>query len=179
LKRPEIDLFNIQKAQLESTKTLLSNIRSPKLMAFALGGYGNPGLNMLDNSFQPYYIVGLKFNCKIYDWNATQQQKKVLNINQSIIDNQKELFSLNTSIELEQQSAEIEKIIQLLKSDIEIVALRNKIVELSDAQLKNGIITSSDYVSNITLKYEAEINLKIHQIQLKLAKANYNVIKGN
>ena len=121
-------------------------------MAFALGGYGNPGLNMLDNSFQPYYIVGLKFNCKIYDWNATQQQKKVLNINQSIIDNQKELFSLNTSIELEQQSAVIEKIIQLLKSDIEIVALRNKIVELSDAQLKNGIITSSDYVSNITLK---------------------------
>ena len=121
MKRPEIDLFNIQKAQLESTKTLLSNIRSPKLMAFALGGYGNPGLNMLDNSFQPYYIVGLKFNCKIYDWNATQQQKKVLNINQSIIDNQKELFSLNTSIELEQQSAEIEKIIQLLKSVVKLI----------------------------------------------------------
>jgi outer membrane protein TolC len=179
LVRPEIDLFNIQKEQLESSKMLLSNNRSPKLMAFALGGYGNPGLNMLDNSFQPYYMVGLKFNWKIYDWNATQQQKEVLNINQAIIDNQKEVFNLNTSIELKQQGAEIEKIIQLLKSDIEIVALRNKIVDLSDAQLKNGIITSSEYVSNITLKYEAEINFKIHQIQLKLAKANYNVIKGN
>jgi outer membrane protein TolC len=179
LVRPEIDLFNIQKAQLESSKTLLSKNRSPKLMAFALGGYGNPGLNMLDNSFQPYYMIGLKFNWKIYDWNATRQQKEVLNINQAIIDNQKEVFNLNTSIELKQQSAEIEKIIQLLKSDIEILALRNKIVELSDAQLKNGIIPSSEYVSNITLKYQAEINLKIHQIQLKLAKANYNVIKGN
>ena len=179
LARPEIDLFNIKKEQLESSKVLLSNNRSPKLMAFALGGYGNPGLNMLDNTFQPYYMVGVKFNWKIYDWNATQQQKEVLNINQAIIDNQKEVFNLNTSIELKQQSAEIEKIIQLLKSDIEIVALRNKIVELSDAQLKNGIITSSEYISNITLKYEAEINLKIHQIQLKLAKANYNVIKGN
>ena len=29
-------------------------------MGFGTGGYGNPGLNMLDNSFQPYYLVGLK-----------------------------------------------------------------------------------------------------------------------
>ena len=31
-------------------------------MGFATGGYGNPGLNVLDNSFQAFYTVGIKLD---------------------------------------------------------------------------------------------------------------------
>ena len=40
-------------------------------------GYGNPGLNMLDNSFQPFYVVGLKANWNVFDWGKTKTDKKI------------------------------------------------------------------------------------------------------
>jgi hypothetical protein len=57
--------------------------------------------------------------------------------------------------------------------------LREAITKSSDAQLKNGVITSSDYLMEFSNLYEYKINQKTHQIQLALAKANYQVIKGN
>ena len=57
--------------------------------------------------------------------------------------------------------------------------MRNYILKSSDSQLKNGVITSSEYIVEFTNLYEAKINQKLHEIQLELAKANYQVIKGN
>ncbi len=102
-----------------------------------------------------------------------------LAVNKEMIDNQQELFNLNTNIELTQQQAEIEKVSSLIESDKTIIELQKKIVSAVDAQLKNGTITPSAYTQEITALYEAENNLKTHEIQLLLAKANYKTIKGN
>jgi len=56
--------------------------------------------------------------------------------------------------------------------------LRKKILETSRSQLKNGVITSSAYVTELTNLFESENNLSTHRIQLQFAKANYNVTKG-
>ena len=177
--RPELALFQLQKQQIETSEQLLAKKNGPKLFGFATGGYGNPGLNMLDNTFQPYYLVGLKFNWTIFDWNINKKQRMSLAVNKEMIDNQQELFNLNTNIELTQQQAEIEKVSSLIESDKTIIELQKKIVSAVDAQLKNGTITPSAYTQEITALYEAENNLKTHEIQLLLAKANYKTIKGN
>ncbi len=179
IKRPELELFQLQKQQIETSEQLMSKKNAPKLFGFATTGYGNPGLNMLDNTFQPYYLVGLKFNWNIFDWNINKKQRMSLAVNKEIIDNQQEVFKLNTNIELTQQQSEIDKITSLIESDKTIIELQKKIVDASDAQLKNGTITPSAYTQEITALFEAESNLSTHQIQLLLAKVNYNTIKGN
>ncbi|WP_457616517.1 TolC family protein [Lutibacter sp.] len=179
IKRPELDLFNLQKQQIEASELVASKKNAPKLMGFATGGYGNPGLNMLDNSFQTYYVVGLKLNWNIFDWKASKKEKKSLQINKEIIDNQQEIFKLNTNIELNQQLAEINKIAAFIESDKSIIELRKKILKSAASQLKNGVITSSAYITELTNLYEAENNLSTHRIELLLAKANYKTTKGN
>ena len=179
IKRPELDLFNLQKNQIEASEQLLAKKNSPKLMGFATGGYGNPGLNMLDNSFQSYYITGLKINWNIFDWNANKTARKSLKINKEIIDNQQEIFTLNTNIELNQQLTEINKISSFIASDKTIVELRKQILKSAKSQLKNGVITSSAYITELTNLFEAENNLNTHKIQLLLAKANFKTTKGN
>ncbi len=67
----------------------------------------------------------------------------------------------------------------VLESDAEIIALREDVVKSSDSQLKNGVITSSEYLVEFSNLYEAKINQKMHEIQLVLAKANYQTAKGN
>ena len=66
----------------------------------------------------------------------------------------------------------------IIASDVEIVTLRKEVLQTADSQLKNGVITSSAYITELTNLYKDENTLVRHKIQLQLAKANYNVIKG-
>jgi len=133
---------------------------------------------MLDNSFQTYYIAGIKLNWNVFDWNSTKKQRESLRVTKEIIDSEQEVFELNTEMEMTQQQSEINKISAFIASDEEIIALRKKILETSRSQLKNGVITASAYVTELTNLFEAENNLSTHQIQLQLAKANYKTTKG-
>jgi len=178
LARPELELFQLKKDEIENSETLLSKQNAPKLLGFATGGYGNPGLNMLDNSFQTFYTVGVKVNWSIFDWNANKKQRESLAINKDFIENETEIFKLNTNIALNQQQKEIDKIESFITSDLEIINLRKDVLKSADSQLKNGVITSSAYITELTNLYEDENTLIKHNIQLQLAKANYNVIKG-
>ncbi len=179
LKRPEQTLFQLQKDKIESSEKVLSKQNAPSLMGFATGGYGNPGLNMLDNSFQTFYQVGVKLNWTVFDWNSNKKQRASLLINKEIVDNEEEIFKLNTNIELQQKQNEINKLESLINSDLEIIELRKKILKSAESQLKNGVITSSAYITEVTNLFEAAYNLSTHKTELLLEKANYNTIKGN
>ncbi|HNP18069.1 MAG TPA: TolC family protein [Fulvivirga sp.] len=178
VRRPELELFQLKKYQIETAEQLMAKQNSPKLMGFAQGGYGNPGLNMLDNSFQPFYIVGLKISWTPFDWNANKKQRQSLSINKEFVDNEAELFNLKTSIELEQQQTEIDKYSAFIDTDVEIVDLRKEVLKSAESQLKNGVITASAYLTELTNLYEDENTMCTHEIQLMLMKANYNITKG-
>ena len=178
LNRPELEFFQLKKDEIEHSEALISKQNEPKLLGFATGGYGNPGLNMLDNSFQGFYIVGIKLNWNVFDWNSKNKERESLAINKDIIDTETETFKLNTNIELNKQQKEIEKIEGIIVSDEAIIKLRKEVLQTADSQLKNGVITASAYITELTNLYEDENTLVRHQIQLQLAKANYNIIKG-
>ena len=99
LNRPELELFQLKKEEIRLNETLISKQNFPKLMGFATGGYGNPGLNMLDNSFQTFYTVGMKLNWNIFDWNSNKKQRESLAITGDLIETEVETFKLNTTIE--------------------------------------------------------------------------------
>ncbi len=178
INRPELELFNLQKSQIDYTASVINKNRLPKIYGFAQGGYGNPGLNMLDNTFQSFYYVGLRLNWNVFDWNKSSKQNQTLEINKQIIDSEKEEFELQTSMQLEQQVLELNKFTEFIQSDQKIIDLRKQILKTTESQLKNGVITSSDYIDKLTDLYEAETDLRTHQIQLLLAQANYKVIQG-
>ena len=178
MKRPELELFQLKKEEIEGNEALIMKQHLPKILGFATGGCGNPGLNMLDNSFQPFYVVGVKLNWQVFDWNSNKKQRESLSINKDIIDIESETFKLNTTIELNQQQKEIDKLETFITSDLEIINLRKEVLKAADSQLKNGVITSSAYITELTNLYEDENTLVKHNIQLQLAKANYKVING-
>lgn len=179
IRRPELDLFQLKKEEIESSINLVSKKNAPTIMSFATGGLGNPGLNMLDNSFQSYYIVGAKLQWNIFDWSSNKKQQKSLSLNKEIINNEQDIFLLNTQIDLNQQEKEIEKINEFILSDKEIIKLRNEVLETADSQLKNGTITVSEYITELTNLFVDKSKLVTHQIQLQLVKANYTITKGH
>lgn len=177
--RPEYELFELQNQQIEANKNLISKSNAPKINAFAQGGYGNPALNMLNNSFETFYMAGVRLNWTLFDWNKTKKEKEALEISKQLIETEKETFEVNLNSQLQEVNLEMERIEQQIVSDAEIIQLREKIVRSAEAQMKNGVITSSDYLSEVTQLFETKINEQTHKVQLELAKANYQIIKGN
>ena len=178
LLRPELELFQLKKEEIDSNEQILTKQNLPKIIGFANGGYGSPGLNMLDNSFKAFYIVGVKLNWNVFDWNSNDKQRKSNAISKDIVDNETEIFKLNANIELNKKQVEIDKYIEFIETDTEIIELRKEVLKSAESQLKNGVITSSAYVTELTNLFEDENTRLMHTIQLQLAKANYNIIQG-
>jgi outer membrane protein TolC len=177
--RPELKYFELQNQQIEASKTVISKNNLPKINAFGIAGYGNPGLNMVDNSYQPIFMVGLRANWNVFDWNKSKAEKDALTVSADIVATEKETFLLNNTLQLQEMDNEIKKSEEIIKTDTEIIGLREYVEKSANSQLKNGVITTSEYLVEFTNLYEARTNQKLHEIQLALAKANYQVSKGN
>jgi outer membrane protein TolC len=177
-KRPELLLFELQKSQVDLSSELLEKSKLPKISAFAQGGYGNPGLNMLDNTFNSFFMTGVKLNWNVFDWNKNRKERQSLQIDRSIIDSQKETFELNNGLELVNLQSEIDKMEELIRYDEQIIPRFEKMVKTAESQLKNGVITSSAYITEFTNLYEAKSNLAFHKTQKLLNQIQYQITQG-
>lgn len=177
--RPENEFFSLKAEELDQNKDLLSKSLYPNIYGFAQGGYGKPGYNMLDNSFQDFYMVGVKLNWNIFDWGKVKEQKRSLDVSKDLLAAERETFNFNNNVELEEAQMKIRQFQQMLEKDREIIALRERIVETANSQLTHGVITPSEYLTEFNNLYEARINRQLHELDLEMAKADFRVIKGN
>lgn len=158
--------------------TIISRIM-PKLSAFGQAGYGRPGLNMLDNTFQPFYTLGLSVAWNPVNWNSNKNEIQIYEANKKIIDRQKETFDKNLKVSLEKYKSDIQKYESLLKKDEELMNIRQKIVDIASSQLANGTITSTTYLTELANKNQVVLSYKTHLIQLIQAKINFLTTKGS
>lgn len=178
--RPELALFDAQKSVLAVNENLVKAKYMPKIMAFGTGGYGKPGLNMLSNEFKAYFIGGVQLKIPISQLYTGGQRYEIqqLKINQDKIEKQKEAFIQTSEIRLANQRQEIERLEALILADSRLITMRTKIRETADVQLENGIITSSDYLTELNNESVAKQNLILHETQLQQAKNQLLVILG-
>ena len=133
---------------------------------------------MLNNSFEGFYVVGLKLNWNVFDWNKSKVDQRALDIAKEIVSTEKETFETNNQIQLNELQSEIAKMEEIIKTDSKIIQIREKVVQAFDSQLRNGVITSSDYILELNQLFDAKTNQKVHETQLELAKINYQTIRG-
>lgn len=178
ISRPELKLFDYQKQQFRLQSRLIQAKANPKLSLFGTGGYGRPALNMLKNEFQWYYLGGVKLSIPITGQFTKQRDVKVMRLQEQIVEKQREAFLSNNRQLQVQQKNELEKYGQLFSSDAEIVGLRTKIKENASVRLANGIITSSDYITELNAENQAMLAQKLHEVQWLQAQYNYKLIIG-
>lgn len=176
--RPEYRFYDLQSSTLKLKENMIFKNNLPKLFVFARGYYGRPGFNFLNNEFRPYGIVGAGFSWNLTSYYTSSKETRNLRINNDITDNQKKLFDLNIQSTLVQQQEEINRLEKMLVMDTKIVNAKTAVRKASSSQLDNGVITSSDYIVDLNAENQAQFNLKLHEIQLVMAKQNYNTTLG-
>lgn len=176
--RPEYKLFDLQSNTLKLREKMIAKNNLPKLFVFGRGYYGRPGYNFLNNDFRPYGMVGAGINWNLSAYYTSGNEKANLRINNDLVNVQKKLFEMNLQTTLVQQQEEINKLQKMLDMDLKIVEAKTMVRKSSSSQLDNGVITSSDFIVDLNAENQAQFNMKLHQIQLMMAKENYNTTLG-
>ena len=176
--RPEYRLYELQSTSLKLRENMVDKNNLPKFAVFARGYYGRPGFNFLNNDFRPYGLVGASLSWNISGYYTSGREKTNYRINNDLINNQKQLFDLNLQSTLIQQREDISRLEKMIRMDGKIVDAKTSIRKASSSQLDNGIITSSDYIVDLNAETQARFNLKLHEIQLIMAKESYNTTLG-
>ena len=177
--RPEYILMNKQQLLLDATSKLTSSQRRPVFSAFGQVGYGRPGYDMLNNDFMDYYKIGLRIYWNIWDWNKTRNDRKIIDIRREIIDTKKQTIDQNLRADLIKRVENINKYNKLLESDNEIVKLQSNVVATTDAQFKNGTVTTTTYLIELNKLAKAQLNAEAHKLQLIYARYQYLTAIGN
>ena len=179
IERQELRVFDAQRRLIEANKSMLAARRKPRLELFIQGGYGRPGLNMLKNEFDLYYLGGLRFTWLLSAYYTAKKEEQLLSLRQQSIDVQRETFLFNTAIQLSEYESEINKLLKLTEVDHRIIRLRTEVRETARAQLDEGVITSSDFIREVNAEDQAKQDLALHQTQLLLAQARYHFASGH
>lgn len=178
-RRPELLLFNQQKALLLEESKLLDIKKKPKVGAFLQAGvgYANP-LNFFDTNLSPFAIGGVSFHWNIWDWKQSQKQKDWLSIQSQLIETQAETFQFQQNLLDQQYQKRADAINALMVQDRQLIALQGEILQQVNAQLVQGIITSTEYISELNTQVTVQLELALHELQLKELKVAYLTKKG-
>lgn len=179
IKRPELSLFDYQTLLIDKNLALNLTRNRPRLSAFLQGGYGKPGLNALKNEFQTYYIGGLRLQWNLSGLYNLSNDRNLSVLNKSLIQNQKDAFVFNTTLQTQQQSEDISKLKKLIKIDEDLIKLRANIKKTSSVQLENGVITASDFIKEWSAEDQAKQTKLLHEIQLLSAQYLLKITTGN
>lgn len=177
-RRAEYNLFESSRKILQQQKALAETQKLPALSAFGTAAYGRPGLNFLNNDFHDYYIVGLKLRWNFWNFLNADREQQALEIQQQKVTQNQRAFTRQLRASLDRISARISSIQKQMKQDRKIIKLRQKIVEQSASQLKNGVITATEYVTELNRANQAQLSLYINKVRLSEARVEYMTTLG-
>lgn len=175
--RPELKLFDAQMSLLQAKEDAVNVSLTPKFALFAQGYYGYPGLNMFENMMSSKWslngIVGVRMSWNIGGFYTSANAKRQIRTAMSTVALQKDIFTFNSRLQAEQESADIAAMRAALRDDDRIVELRSSVREAAEARLQEGMIDTNDLLGKISDESSAKITRSTHEIEL--LKAIYDL----
>ena len=175
--RPEMRLFDNQLHLSEAQEKALDARLKPHLGLFAQGFYGYPGLNMFEDMMQHKWslngLVGVKLSWNIGALYTHKNDKARLRLQREQIENAREVFLFNNSIDEIQQKENINRYRKMIQNDDEIIDLRTHIRKAAESKLAHGIIDVNSLLREINNENAAKSQQAIHEIDM--LKEMYNL----
>lgn len=164
-RRPELRWYDAQTARLTAQDASLRTGYMPRLGLFVQGGYGNPGLNMLEDKFKAYYVAGVSLSWNLGRLYTLKNDRRLIENNRRMLEAGRSTFLFNTGLEATRQEADVRALRRQMADDDEIIRLRTRIRQASEVKLQSGTYTVNDLLRDITAESLARQQKAIHKIQ--------------
>jgi outer membrane protein TolC len=177
--RPELAMFDAQIGSIEARERRMNAAIMPRLGLFATGGYGKPGLNMLADKFEAYYVMGAKLSWNIGGLYTRKNDWRQIATDIRRVEVQRDAFLLNADLDISQKNTDIDRLREQLRYDDEIIELRGSVLRSSEAKMANGTLSGSDLARDINAEQSARQDKVLHEMELLLAIYNIKFAINN
>jgi outer membrane protein TolC len=178
VQRPELKMFEAQKRILGVQDKINDTQKLPQLSAFANTAYGRPGYNVFDDDLHLYWMVGLKTSWSFKSFRNSAKKSSIVKLEQRKIGATEDAFHRQIQSGLAKIEGQISAIEEQIFLDKQVVELRRKVANEKKSELQQGVITSTEYITELNSLNKAQLDLNLHQIQLIQAKNEYKTLKG-
>jgi hypothetical protein len=151
----------------------------PKFGVLAAGILIEPGMSFGTESISSLALAGLSVSWNTSGLYKLSSNKKLNTIKMDKVNNQRETFLFNNTLQLKQSSFEIEKQKEIIRSDDEIVLMRSRIRSAYQLKYDNGICSMNEVIAAINKEAEARSSQALHSVQLLMSLYNYKTKTGN
>lgn len=165
-KRPEMRYFSLKSEEADAKQKLEYAKSMPYLEAYIQGGYGNPGLNILKNEADTYYVAGLRLNWDFSNLYSSKQQHELVRKEKLLIASSKNEFVLELSIAAKKTLQNIASLQEQIAQNEKIIALQEHIVISSKHQNENGVLSTNDFISDINKLNSLKLEKNYQEIEL-------------
>ena len=176
--RPEYAQFARTREQLAAQERVVTAQTRPRVSAFGRVGYGKPGLDFLDNSFNSYWLAGVQIQWAPWTWGSADRDREVLALQREIISTDEDAFTAATQRSIERQLADIDRLTASLRTDDAIIALRERIEQETRRRYDEAVVTAAEYVDRRNDVLAARLTRVGHEVELAQARARYLTTVG-
>lgn len=176
--RPEYAQFAATRTLLGRQAQQIASTTLPRVSAFARAGYGKPGLNMLNDEFERYWLAGVQVQWNPWTWGTNGRDRESLTLEQQIVGSEEAAFRAGIRRSSARAVARIDFLAQALASDRDIVSLREETAQETRLRFDEGVITAAQYIDRETDLLNARLGLATHRVELAQARANYLTTLG-
>jgi outer membrane protein TolC len=170
-RRPEIRALRSAQDLVEAQRSARSAQDRPRISAFGRAGYGRPGLNPLATRWDSYWLAGVQLQWSPFTWGTTGRDRQVLELQSRILAQEEASLALAFQREGSRDLVQISWLVPALRTDDEIIALREKILAETAARFREGAVTADVYVDKQTDVLSARIARSLHRVELARARA--------
>jgi outer membrane protein TolC len=171
--RPEYERFVRTRERLAAQSIALDAQTKPRVVAYARAGYGKPGLDFLNTGFQSYWLAGVQVQWAPWNWNVTARDREALALQQDIVAADEAAFAAANQRAVERQLADAGRLEVALRSDEEIIALRERIERETRRRFEEAVVTAAEYVDRRNDVLAARMARATHEVELAQARARY------
>lgn len=178
INRAELNYFDAKSTLYTLQKKERQAMNNPSIHLFLNAGYGRPALNFLDDNFNLYGIVGLRFSWNLWNMYTQHNAMQILDLKQQSARLYKDDFIFKTTVALSKEKAEIYAVQERIAKEQEIVALRTKIREQSESRYKHGVYKTNELIRDIHAEHEAMQQQEFLLLQYAMKVYVYNFMQN-
>ena len=177
--RPEFELFEWQQQALDAQMEMTGSDKLPVVSAFGKTAYGRPGFDAFNDDLHFFWMVGVKAQWSFRNWRNSDKKAQVFELQKNQIQADEDAFSKQLNASIARQINAIETLNEQIELDEQVLDLRSKVVAEKQKQLDQGVITSTEQVTEINAENRARLDVELHKLQLVQANYELQRLRGN
>lgn len=176
--RPEFAELARSRELLDRQESLRRAQDLPRISAFGRAGYGRPGVNPLNTTFDSYWLGGVQLQWTPWAWGAGRRDREILAVQRQIMATEEDALDHAIRRVLVRELSTVDRLTAALALDEEIIGLRERIAEETRIRYTESAVTAAEAIERQTELLAARITRALHRVELAQARARYLTTLG-